>query len=76
MMASEKIEGSIKELEQKRKAGELGAVEFYKGLIDTVGMLREELLKEDIDEGLAKRQIPLLLTFIKNQIRELRSRSN
>ncbi|WP_461831337.1 hypothetical protein [Aquifex sp.] len=75
-MASDKVEQSLKELENKRKNGEIGSTEFYKGLLDILELIRKELQAEQIDEKLAKRQTPLLLTFIKNQIKEFRNRGN
>jgi hypothetical protein len=76
MMASERLEEYLKEHEEKRKRGEIGPVEFYRALLEAVSLLKEELLKEEISDDLAKRQIPLLLTFLKSQINELKLRSN
>jgi hypothetical protein len=76
MVSSEKIESKLRDLEDKRKKGEINSCEFYKGLMELLVLVKEELQKEDIDERLAKRQIPFLLSFIKNQIKEFKSRDN
>ncbi len=76
MVSSEKIESALKNLEEGRKSGAISSSDFYKGLMDLLLMVKEELQKEDIDEELAKRQIPFLLSFIKNQIKEFKKRGN
>ncbi|NPB08257.1 MAG: hypothetical protein GXN96_04940 [Aquificae bacterium] len=76
MMASEKLEVALRSLEEKRKRGEISSVEFYRGLLDVLKLLDEELKKEDLSETSVKKQIPLILSFIKSQIKELRSRGN
>ncbi|NPA32098.1 MAG: hypothetical protein GXO04_00565 [Aquificae bacterium] len=76
MMASDRVESALKELEEKRKNGEISTKEFYFGLLDVVKLLEEELKKEDLQEPQIKKQIPFILTFIKTQIRELRARGN
>ena len=64
----------LKELETKRKNGEIGPKEFYKGLLEILAHLKDALVREDISEAQIKRQIPLLLAFIKSQINEMKMR--
>ncbi len=64
----------LKELEQKRKNREISALEFYRGLLEILGHLKEKLVQENISEENIRKQIPLLLTFIKAQIKNLENR--
>ena len=67
----------LKQLETKRKSGEIGPKEFYAGLLDLLDELKDALIKEvreDMTEAEVKMQIPLLLTFIKSQVKKLESR--
>jgi len=66
----------LKELEEKRKKGEISVREFYKGLLDILAELKDYLVKEDIDEKQIKKQIPLILAFIKSQISEMEMRGH
>ena len=70
------LQQKLKELEQKRKNGEISAKEFYKGLLQLVTELIDVLEKEDINEQNIRRQIPLLLTFLKAQIKNLQNRGH
>ncbi|RUM30615.1 MAG: hypothetical protein DSY42_04335 [Aquifex sp.] len=76
MMASKKISDALEELERKRKLGEINTLEFYFGLLNIVKLLEEELRKENLSENQIKKQIPFIITFIKTQVRELKSRGN
>jgi len=73
---SQMLNQELRELETKRKNGELSAKDFYKGLLNLVAKLVEELEKEDINEVQIRRQIPLLLTFLKAQIKNMADRGN
>ncbi|NPB05612.1 MAG: hypothetical protein GXO08_04440 [Aquificae bacterium] len=64
----------LKELEEKRKNREISAREFYLGLLELLGHLKEKLVQENISEDQIRKQIPLLLTFIKAQIKNLENR--
>ena len=70
------LQQKLKELEQKRKNGEISAKEFYNGLLQLVTELIDVLEKEDINEQNIRRQIPLLLTFLKAQIKNLQNRGH
>ncbi len=76
MAVSLKIETRLKELESSRRQGEITTREFYRGLLELVGVLSKELEEEELSEELIRKQIPFLLTFIKTQIKELRKRGN
>ena len=71
MTESRKLLGELKELETQRKNGEIDIKAFYDGLLNLLSSLREVLVKEDINEKEIKKQIPLLLVFLKNQISDL-----
>ena len=76
MRESDRLLGILKELETKRKNGEISAREFYKGLLELLADLKDVLAHEEIDEKQIKKQIPLLLAFIKSQITELEHRGH
>ncbi len=66
----------LKELEEKRKRGEISAAEFYKGLLGLLAELQDKLVHENITEAQIKKQIPLLLAFLKSQISEMEARGH
>jgi len=76
MLESQKLTEELKTLEEKRKNGEISAKEFYKGLLEILAHLKDALVHENIDEKQIKRQIPLLLAFIKSQITEMEARGH
>ena len=70
-MGVEELKNSLKEVETAKKKGELSPTEFYSKLLDIVERIKEEIDVQSIEETTIKKQIPLLLSFIKNQIREM-----
>jgi hypothetical protein len=64
----------LRELEGKRKNLEISAKEFYQGLLEILGNLKDFLVREDISEQQIKRQIPLLLVFLESQIADMEKR--
>ncbi len=76
MLESERLTQRLKEAEQKRKNGEISVSEFYKILLDILADLKDVLVNENINENQIKKQIPLLLVFIKSQISELEMRGH
>ena len=66
----------LKELEEKRKRREISAIEFYKGLMEILQKLAHSLEITAIKEEEARREIALLLPFIKSQIKKLEMRGN
>jgi len=67
----ENLKEVLKTLEEKRRNREITAKDFYFELLNLLSMLKEILSKEKIDEQALRRQIPLLLTFLKSQIKRL-----
>lgn len=61
-------------LKEQRKNGEIDILSYYKGLIKITALLLEDLINEDISEKDAKKQIPLVLVFLEEQIAELAGR--
>ena len=76
MQDSAKLLQELRELEAKRKNGEISAREFYQGLLEILGRLKDFLVREHINEQQVKKQIPLLLAFIKSQISEMEMRGH
>ena len=76
MFESDRLLDNLKELEEKRKKGEISTKEFYKALLELLADLKDVLVHENINENQIRRQIPLLLAFIKSQISELHSRGH
>jgi len=76
MQESEALFNRLKDLETKRKNREIGPGEFYVGLLNLLADLKDVLINENISDQQVKRQIPLLLAFIKSQIKELELRGN
>jgi hypothetical protein len=76
MKDSEMLLKHLKELEERRKRREISAKEFYHGLLNILTELKDVLLAENIAEEQVKKQIPLLLAFIKSQISELEMRGH
>jgi len=75
-MMSKTLQEELKLLEEKRKHGELDEKQFYYGLLDLLSNLKDALREEDIPLKDIKKQIPVLLTFIKLQIDEMKLRGN
>ena len=76
MLESTRLDNILKELQQKRKNGEISTREFYKSLLELLGQLKDVLVEEDISEAQIKKQIPLLLVFLQSQIKELGGRKH
>ena len=73
-MQSLDLTEKLKQLQEDRKTGKLGVKDFYFSLLDLLMDLKNALQNEDINEAQIKRQTPLLLTFLKAQIKALQSR--
>lgn len=76
MAESQRLLGELKELENQRKNGTLDMRGFYLGLLNLLASLKDVLINEEISDGEIKKQIPLLLVFIKGQISNLSSRGS
>ncbi len=64
----------LKALKARRKNGELDLVAYYKGLVSILAATVQHLQDEDISEAEAKKQIPLVLVFLEEQIGKLADR--
>ncbi len=61
-------------LKERRKNGELDVTAYYKGLLGILAATVQNLSDEDISEAEAKKQIPLVLVFLEEQIGKLAGR--
>ncbi|HIP87051.1 MAG TPA: hypothetical protein EYH27_01255 [Anaerolineales bacterium] len=61
-------------LKELRKKGELDTLAYYKGLLKLAADLVQNLRDEDISEEEAKRQLPLVLVFLEEQIDKFKGR--
>ena len=76
MTNSQTLQKQLKDLEDRRKRGELSLAEFYKGLLNLIVELKEYLIKEEMTEKQIIKQIPLILVFLHSQIQDLIQRGN
>jgi len=76
MATSTEILEELKSLENKRKNGEIGVREFYMGLLKILQNLGDTLIHEEISEEQIKKQIPLVMAFLKSQLDELKKRGH
>jgi hypothetical protein len=75
-MSSQSLKNSLEALKEKRRKGEIGVPEFYKELLSITASLVKDLQDEDISEEDIKKQIPLVLAFLEDQIDKLESRGH
>ncbi len=61
-------------LKARRKNGELDATAYYKGLLGILADTVQNLSDEAISEAEVKKQIPLILVFLEEQIGKLAGR--
>ncbi len=61
-------------LKAQRKQGEIDTLTYYKGLITILAHTVQNLSDESISESDAKKQIPLILVFLEEQISKLSDR--
>ncbi len=64
----------LQALKEQRKQGAIDLLTYYKGLLKIAADLVQNLRDEDISEEDAKKQIPLVLTFIEDQISKFSDR--
>lgn len=76
MSRSLEMGNKLKELNEKRKRGELSAREYYAGLMELLIELANSLKEEEISDADVKRQIPLLKVFISEQIKKMEGRGH
>ncbi|NPA32943.1 MAG: hypothetical protein GXO04_04895 [Aquificae bacterium] len=75
-MSSQALIDSLERLKSERKAGKLTTTEFYRSLLKLTKELLDRLCEESIDENEARKQIPLILAFLEEQIRKYAQRGN
>ncbi len=73
-MSAEALIKDLDMLKAKRKEGEITVLEFYRELLRVAIKMAEEMKLEDISEEDAKRQIPLVLAFIEDQLKKFKDR--
>ncbi len=76
MKESQNLYTVLRDLEQKRLKNEITLKEFYLSLLKLLADLEKTLIVEEISEKQIKKQIPLLLAFLKYQIAELEHRGH
>ncbi len=75
-MSSEGLKAKLNNLKAQRKEGKLSLREFYKELVTLAITLSNELLDEDIKEEDIKKQVPLVLAFLEDQISKMEGRGH
>ncbi|WP_461831687.1 hypothetical protein [Aquifex sp.] len=75
-MGSQELAQELQALKDSRKNGELSPAEFYKKLPELVAKLANELHEEVISEENLKKQIPLILAFLEEQIKKYAERGH
>jgi len=74
MTQSEDRRNDLAQLKALRKEGRLDVVTYYKELLRVLADLVQNLRDEEIAEEEAKKQIPLMLVFLEEQIGKLADR--
>ncbi len=75
-MSSQTLTAKLKDLKEARKRGDLNPREFYIKLLNLTCEVMQELIDEDISDEDVKKQIPLILAFIEDQIDKLGQRGH
>ena len=75
-MSSAGLKSKLDNLKTQRKEGKLSPKEFYRELVSLAITLSNELLDEDIEEEDIKKQIPLILAFLEEQISKMEGRGH
>ena len=76
MKDSEILKEKLAELKTKRKNGEISEREYYMGLLNLVKVLIDKLEQENISDTDVKKQIPLIVLFITDQISKMEGREH
>ncbi len=71
------LDARLRKLKEQRRNGELGIDAYYRELLALAASLLESLIDEaeHIDEQEARKQAPLILLFVEEQIRKFGERS-
>ncbi len=67
---------ALEQLKEQRKNGELGLRDYYQRLLRLLADVLSSLQNEDIGEEDVKRQVPLILVFLEEQIEKYAGRNN
>lgn len=76
METSQQLQQAFQELKMKRKNGELTEGQYYKELLKLAERLIASLEEENISCEDAKKQIPLIVVFLTEQIDKFAKRGN
>ncbi len=71
IQTAEEMVAHIQALKEQRKSGELSVKEYYLGLLSVLKDLSDTLADEAerMEEGALRKQIPLLVVLLEDQIR-------
>ena len=75
-MSSQALTEQLKLLKDKRKSGELDQRGFYQEILSLTIKMLQELKEEDISDENVKKQIPLMLVFLEEQLSKMRDRGS
>ncbi len=75
-MSSRELTEELEQLKESRKQGKISPKEFYAGLLKILGELTDELKGENISDDDIKKQIPLILVFLEEQISKYAERGH
>ncbi len=75
-MSSANLKEKLDTLKTQRREGKLSPRDFYKELLSLTLALGQELLDEDIGDEDVKKQIPLILAFLEEQISKMEGRGH
>ncbi len=64
----------LQDLKEQRKQGRIDVLGYYRGLLAITARLMTNLQQEDISEAEAKKQVPLILVFLEEQIGKMANR--
>ncbi len=75
-MSSQALTQQLKALKDKRKSGELDQRSFYQEILSLTIKMLQELKEENISDENVKKQIPLMLVFLEEQLSKMRDRGS
>ena len=73
-MGAQGLANELQSLKKARKEGDISLKDFYKSLLHLLAELTEELEEEQINDSDIKKQIPLILAFLEDQISNYKER--
>ena len=75
-MGSQALRDELQSLKEARKQGQISPRDFYKSLLQLLSKLANELGEEQINDDDVKKQIPLILAFLEEQISKYAERGH